>query len=80
VRWGVINVDRDPAIRYRLIRRAEFVDALRTTITSMPIQSGMAEKMTPLLLKSAALMGRSNWRSRGGLDAITPHVPAHVHS
>jgi hypothetical protein len=39
----------------RQIRRADFVD-YEHTITSVPIQSGMAEKMTSLLLKLAALL------------------------
>jgi hypothetical protein len=38
------------------IKRADFVDKERK-ITSMPIQSGTAEKMTSLLLKLAALLG-----------------------
>ena len=38
------------------IGRADFVDKA-PKITSMPIQSGTAEKMTSLLLKSAAQMG-----------------------
>jgi hypothetical protein len=49
------------------IRRADFIDYEHIILTSMPIQSGMTEKMTSLLLKFAALPG-GRWTSSTKLE------------
>jgi hypothetical protein len=50
------------------IRRGDFVDC-EHTITSMPIPSGTAEKMTSLLLKLSALLGGGPPQAHDSLGA-----------